>query len=534
MPKDVDECVKSVMEDNPDYSESRAYAVCWAQKNEGNLAADKDTVVEVAVQNNLSAEAANTILSNDNVSLEDDPCWEGYTMVGQKIDENGNEVPNCVPDDDVPDANMASGECPEGEVKVNGECVDSESVDAPPSILNGKMLAVGQSLDSQPIKREELSGDKVAYRNIKLLDTGVWTDQNSQTPTLYDETTFSNLEAVSGDTTEGPPTNIAHDVHKRGANKGEPHEASVGGYVDPESLSTDGEALFGDFIFDLSKPAGDFADANLKSALENDGTAGFSPSVELEPVEMAETVNHPHAQEHVKSARLTGVGLVRDPASETVDLMQETQERAVALSADSPKGKTIAMQKAGMTDKQLMDVDDVRETLDKFGFDGLDEMTDDEVADMAEDLHGDLMEQVQEDDDMGNDMADGEDMDEDDDDEEEEDMDMEDGSDDMDALQSQVATLSERLEEVEDAIAQAMADEGGLAASSDVEEVESELAALKPDGMGTDEVRRTLASIGTESKESRTLAEGATDEEEWDYADADDGVTYGPNGTISR
>jgi hypothetical protein len=97
-----------------------------------------------------------------------------------------------------------------------------------------------------------------------------------------------------------------------------------------------------------------------------------------------------------------------------------------------------------------------------------------------------------------------------------------------------VATLSERLEEVEDAIAQAMGDEGGLAASSDVEEVESELAALTPDGMGTDEVRRTLASIGTESKESRTLAEGATDEEEWDYTDADDGVTYGPNGTISR
>ena len=28
---------------------------------------------------------------------EDDPCWEGYEMVGTKIDENGNEVPNCVP-----------------------------------------------------------------------------------------------------------------------------------------------------------------------------------------------------------------------------------------------------------------------------------------------------------------------------------------------------------------------------------------------------------------------------------------------------
>ncbi len=30
---------------------------------------------------------------------EDDPCWDGYVMVGTKIDENGNEVPNCVPED---------------------------------------------------------------------------------------------------------------------------------------------------------------------------------------------------------------------------------------------------------------------------------------------------------------------------------------------------------------------------------------------------------------------------------------------------
>lgn len=29
----------------------------------------------------------------------EDPCWEGYEMVGTKIDENGNEVPNCVPVD---------------------------------------------------------------------------------------------------------------------------------------------------------------------------------------------------------------------------------------------------------------------------------------------------------------------------------------------------------------------------------------------------------------------------------------------------
>lgn len=33
---------------------------------------------------------------------EDDPCWENYTMVGTKT-VDGQEVPNCVPDDDVED-----------------------------------------------------------------------------------------------------------------------------------------------------------------------------------------------------------------------------------------------------------------------------------------------------------------------------------------------------------------------------------------------------------------------------------------------
>ncbi|AFH22033.1 hypothetical protein OSG_eHP15_00015 [environmental Halophage eHP-15] len=454
-------------------------------------------------------EGENALSDAEAKHAESDPCEDGYTMVGTK-QQNGQTVPNCVPEEDVPDADLSAGD-------------DSTT-------LQGKMLAVGESLDSQPIKREELAGDKVAYRNIKLLSEGVWTDQNSQTPTLYDETTFSNINAVSESNEQGPPTNIAHDVHKRGANKGEPHEASVGGYVDPKSLRTDGEALFGDFIFDTSKPAGDFADANLKSALKNDGTAGFSPSVELEPVEMAQTVNHPHAQEHVKSARLTGVGLVRDPASETVDLMQETQERAVALAAgDSPKGKTVAMQKADMTEKQLMNADEIRETLDMFGFDGLDEMTDDEVMDMAEDLHGDLMEQLQGDDDMmehgdyeDDDMAEGED-----DDPEEEDDDM-----DMEGMADTVASLSERLEEVENALAEM--DMGELATEGDVEEVESELAALKPDGFSTEEVRRTLASIGNEGTEPRTLAEDNIDEE-YDWSLSDDGVQYdNGTGTLSR
>jgi hypothetical protein len=34
---------------------------------------------------------------------EDDPCWDGYTMVGMKQGEGGEEVPNCVPEEDAED-----------------------------------------------------------------------------------------------------------------------------------------------------------------------------------------------------------------------------------------------------------------------------------------------------------------------------------------------------------------------------------------------------------------------------------------------
>ncbi|AFH22738.1 hypothetical protein OSG_eHP34_00025 [environmental Halophage eHP-34] len=528
---DFDDCVNS----NKDKDDPDAYCAAIKRDIEGEAVAT-DGGIQLAeftegdkVSWNWQGSTVHGVVSEVNP--------EQATVSGQTITGDDDEPVYVIDEYDDDAGGFRSSNVAKPESSLNESQRDLPDRSDENMLSLGKMLAVGTALDKQPIKREELSGDKVAYRNIKLLDTGVWTDQNSQTPTLYDETTFSNINAVSEGDEQGPPTNIAHDVHKRGANKGEPHEASVGGYVDPKSLRTDGEALFGDFIFDTSKPAGDFADANLKSALKNDGTAGFSPSVELEPVEMAQTVDHPHAQEHVKSARLTGVGLVRDPASETVDLMQETQERAVALAAgegDSPKGKTVAMQKADMTDKQLMNADEIRETLDMFGFDGLDEMTDDEVMDMAEDLHGDLMEQLQGDDDMmehgdygDDDMADGEDDDPEEPEDEEEDDDM-----DMEGMADTVASLSERLEEVENALAEM--DMGELATEGDVEEVESELAALKPDGFSTEEVRKTLASIGNEGTEPRTLAEDNIDEE-YDWSLSDDGVNYDPaTGTTSR
>ena len=36
------------------------------------------------------------IYESDNLKEEDNPCWDGYEMVGMK-DKDGKEVPNCVP-----------------------------------------------------------------------------------------------------------------------------------------------------------------------------------------------------------------------------------------------------------------------------------------------------------------------------------------------------------------------------------------------------------------------------------------------------
>lgn len=400
----------------------------------------------------------------------------------------------------------------------------------------GKRLAVGISLDQQPIERDEMAGNQVAYRNIKLLDEGVWTDQNSRTPTLYDEQTFQNLEADFHPQYEGPPTNIAHDVHKLGEDKGEVHEASVAGYVEPRSLRSDGDSLYGDLVFNRDTDAGAYADTNLKSTLENNGTAGFSPSVELDPVELEATPNHPRADEHVQKARLTGLGLVRDPASESVDFAQETRERAIALSGHSDK--TPKPQVTTMS-KHLMDVGEVREILTNAGVDGVADMTDDEVSECATMLHDDLMSEIT-DQDMsmyaayGGDDEDMDMMDEDEDEEEDdtdlmdEDKDMmdEDEHSDMDMaeMESQMDNVMARLEDLEDAMADSMS--ASKAASKLAKK--GTVKQLKKDKR---ELEQRLTELENEPADPKTLAEG----DERDYADADTGYQYdSARGSMSR
>jgi hypothetical protein len=459
MPEAVEECKESVLEDNPSYSESRAYAICWAQQNKGNLGganlSDDELLAHVA-QKDLS---------------DADGCEAGYVKVGER----------CVPIEEV--------------------------ADVPPSALDlstPRVMASGR-IDTEPIKREDLGDGRVKYSNIKLVSEGVWTDQNSKTPTLYDERTFENVDPEYPREFDGPPANIAHDIHKDGPKAGEPHEASIGGYIEPDSVRTDGEALFGDIILDTEDAAGAFADENLKSALENDGTAGFSPSVELMPTELREA-EHPHAEEHVAAAELTGVGLVRDPASETVDLRHETQNRAVAMAANGRSDKARVYQRRDMSaDNDVTDeiraevlsrelsIEDVESDAENIA----DEL-DVDVAAVMEVLEP-LLEMPDEDEDgEGAEMEDGED------DEEEDDEDKEMQEEALEGLREQIDDLWAEIEDLKDG----MATEEEM--TSNLEDAKADLAAadtVTELREAKEELDKRLSKIEEQDGEKRTMSE---------------------------
>lgn len=131
MPPKVEDCVESVLDDNPEYSESRAYAICNAQQNKGTL------------------------------SVGENPTHDELLMA--MAEENGD--------------------CPEGKVRAGQTCVDVEEVGvnvtnlSAPRILSQRQLA-------GPIERTEENGH-VRYSNIKILSEGVWTDSSSGKPTHY-------------------------------------------------------------------------------------------------------------------------------------------------------------------------------------------------------------------------------------------------------------------------------------------------------------------------------------------------------------
>lgn len=155
MPERVEECVSSVMDDNPEYSKSRAYAICNAMQNKGELSGEYDE-------------------NPDHDALLQDAA------------ENGD--------------------CPDGQVRVGDRCLPVEEVDdVPPSALDmssPRILSIRQL--AGPIERVENSDGSVTYKNLKILSRGVWTDASSKEPTEYIP---KNLDIAEDNT-----VNIMHDA----------------------------------------------------------------------------------------------------------------------------------------------------------------------------------------------------------------------------------------------------------------------------------------------------------------------------------
>ncbi|AFH21840.1 hypothetical protein OSG_eHP10_00150 [environmental Halophage eHP-10] len=489
LPAEVEERAKSIKDDNPDMDKSTAIAIA---RDQLNLAAEYDSI-----------------------TLEEDPCEDGYVMVGTK-QQNGRTVPNCVPTEDADPANLQTlaDTCPDGQVKIGDECVPIESVDAPASILsdNASYLTL-KSLESEPIERVEAGDNTVRYTNVKLLSPGIWADAGSQTETYYPPDGIAALEADYDDAAhDGPPLNIMHDLD---TDEWKAHEASVAGHIDPDSLDTDDDGnLFGDLVLDTAKGAGQFADDNLQSTLQNEGTVGFGgPSVEIPARGLQQSHDPQRDMPRVDGGLLTGVALVMDPASKSVNFAREAARRPIAMSGTNAKALT--RQSARMAPKILeADPGEVREIMDMFGLD-TDDLDDEEVMDMAKDFHEDLMDELE-----GAEMGDYEDDEEDDDEEgaemeddmdeedEEEDDEMEMG-DDMDAVQDRVQNLATRLEDLEDMVAQAMT-------ADDVDaELEDAAGNKLADADTVEEIDRRLSQLEDEPKEPRTLAD-SDDGEEWE------------------
>jgi len=379
------------------------------------------SAAEITKEHNIKPECAEKLASGEELA-EDDPCWENYTQVGMKPDPNGSgEVPNCVPDDDVDDA---SG---------------YENSRANSRVLASRRLA-------GPIERVELSNGSVEYSNIKILSEGAWVDSESREEIYYDP---KNLEVE-----DGAVVNVMHDNE---------NDVSAVGAIEADSAYVEDGDLFADVILHRDNSASEYADENLQKTLESEGQVGFGgPSVEI-PAEGQE-IDFSSNPPELADGKVDGLAFVSQPAARTTAFAQQVSERSVALGhGDTNKG--VFVKEDSML--ELQDPGEVREILSMFGFDA-DDLDDEEVMDMAEDLHDDLMEEL-----GGEEMAEGE-----------EDM-PEDGMD-MQEMAERVEAMDQKMQEMKDKEAEMESEMQNLQDCMDMsymaeeaEELEAELEAAK-------------------------------------------------------
>ena len=89
----------------------------------------------------------------------DNPCWKGYTMYGTKTDEDGNEVPNCIPVEESNNIEDSYNDYPEAAKKNAQLAIDWKEKYGRDKVEAG--TAVGWARANQLAKGENISGDTV-------------------------------------------------------------------------------------------------------------------------------------------------------------------------------------------------------------------------------------------------------------------------------------------------------------------------------------------------------------------------------------
>jgi hypothetical protein len=89
----------------------------------------------------------------------DNPCWKGYTMYGTKTDEDGNEVPNCIPVEESNNIEDSYNDYPEAAKKNAQLAIDWKEKYGRDEVEAG--TAVGWARANQLAKGEMLSADTV-------------------------------------------------------------------------------------------------------------------------------------------------------------------------------------------------------------------------------------------------------------------------------------------------------------------------------------------------------------------------------------
>ena len=68
----------------------------WADDHISSAKENVDQVFDFLMNETKKSSSTSDMDMNETKMKGEDPCWDGYEMVGKKM-KNGKEVPNCVP-----------------------------------------------------------------------------------------------------------------------------------------------------------------------------------------------------------------------------------------------------------------------------------------------------------------------------------------------------------------------------------------------------------------------------------------------------